>query len=98
MNIERLKSTLLKHEAEVSHAYEDSEGYLTVGVGRLIDKRKDGGISHTEAMYLLDDLASLLLIEYNEKEWYVSKPCLNLFDGLSNKATITGARSPYSLT
>ena len=47
-----------------------------------------------EAMYLLDDLASLLLIEYNEKEWYVSKPCLNLFDGLSNKATITGARSP----
>lgn len=47
-----------------------------------------------EAMYLLDDLSSLLLIEYNEKEWYVSKPCLNLFDGLSNKATITGARSP----
>ena len=49
--------------------------------------------------YLLDDLSSLLHIEYNEKNWYVAPPSLNLFDGLSNKAFISGARSPeiYSL-
>lgn len=53
--IEKLKQLLIKHEAEVNHVYEDSEGYLTIGVGRLIDKRKGGKISHDEAMYLLDN-------------------------------------------
>lgn len=49
--------------------------------------------------YLLNDISSLLHIEYNEKNWYVSPPSLNLFDGLSKKAFISGARSPeiYSL-
>lgn len=49
--------------------------------------------------YLLNDLSSLLHIEYNEKNWYVAPPSLNLFDGLSKKAFISGARSPeiYSL-
>ena len=28
---------------------------MTIGVGRLIDKRKGGKISHDEAMYLLDN-------------------------------------------
>ena len=46
---------LIRHEGEVNHAYEDSEGYITIGIGRLIDKRKGGGISHAEAMYLLDN-------------------------------------------
>ena len=52
---EVLKDMLIQHEGEVNHAYEDSEGYLTIGVGRLIDKRRGGGISHDEAMYLLDN-------------------------------------------
>jgi lysozyme len=30
-------------------------GYLTLGVGRLIDKRKGGGITHDEAQYLLNN-------------------------------------------
>jgi len=53
--IEKLKKQLVKHEGEVNHAYKDSEGYLTIGVGRLIDKEKGGGISHDEAMYMLDN-------------------------------------------
>ena len=55
MDIERLKHTLMKHEGEVNHAYQDSEGYWTIGIGRLIDKRRGGGISHDEALYLLDN-------------------------------------------
>lgn len=55
MPIESLREQLLRHEGEVLHAYEDTEGYLTIGVGRLIDKRKGGGISHEEAMVLLDN-------------------------------------------
>lgn len=50
-----LRSQLIRDEDEVLHAYPDSEGYWTIGVGRLIDKRKGGGISHEEAMYLLDN-------------------------------------------
>lgn len=51
---EHLLAHLLVDEGVVLHAYTDSLGYLTIGVGRLIDKRKGGGISHEEAMYLLD--------------------------------------------
>jgi len=53
--IEKLKQLLIKHEGEVNHAYTDSEGYVTIGVGRLIDDRRGGKISHDEAMYLLDN-------------------------------------------
>lgn len=30
------------HEGRVAHAYQDSLGYWTIGVGHLIDKRKGG--------------------------------------------------------
>lgn len=68
---EILKRQLVKHEGEVNHAYKDSEGYLTIGVGRLIDKKKGGGISHSEAMYLLDnDIDSVIAACRNEFHWY----------------------------
>lgn len=50
---EHLLAHLVVDEGVVLHAYEDSLGYLTIGCGRLIDKRRGGGISHAEAMYLL---------------------------------------------
>ena len=53
--IEELKKLLIKHEAEVNHAYQDSEGYWTIGVGHLIDERKGGKISHKISMLILDD-------------------------------------------
>lgn len=53
-----LEAELARDEGEVLHAYSDSEGYLTIGIGRLIDKRRGGGISHEEAIYLLrNDIA-----------------------------------------
>jgi lysozyme len=53
MNIPALLSQLEEHEGFRSSAYTDSEGWLTIGVGRLIDKRKGGGISKAEARVLL---------------------------------------------
>lgn len=55
MNIDRLKKHLTRDEGKVPHAYTDSEGYLTIGVGRLIDRRKDGKLSEDEMNYLLDN-------------------------------------------
>jgi lysozyme len=43
---------LTRDESEVLHAYQDSEGYWTIGIGVLIDKRKGGGITKEESEYL----------------------------------------------
>ena len=48
-----LARLLVKEEDFVPHGYLDHLGYLTIGIGRLIDKRKGGGISEDEAIYLL---------------------------------------------
>ena len=52
---DQLEQMLIRDEGEVLHAYEDSEGYLTIGVGHLIDKRRGGGISQRVSRLLLDD-------------------------------------------
>lgn len=51
--LEKIESHLVAEEGEVLHAYEDHLGYLTIGVGRLIDKRRGGGITREESRYLL---------------------------------------------
>ena len=53
MNIEALIHQLVEHEGEKLHAYKDSLGYLTIGVGRLIDPKRGGGITQEESRYLL---------------------------------------------
>lgn len=49
-NITRL---LRGEEGEKLYEYKDHLGYSTIGVGRLIDKRKNGGITSEESAYLL---------------------------------------------
>ena len=55
MNREALIAQLRIDEKEVLHAYQDSFGYLTIGVGRLIDSRRGGGITRAESAYLLNN-------------------------------------------
>lgn len=51
----QLKSLLIHYEGKVPHAYQDHLGYWTIGVGRLIDERKGGGLSDAEVDYLLEN-------------------------------------------
>jgi len=51
--LEEFKHELESDEGRVKHAYQDSLGYWTIGVGRLIDKRLGGGLSDDEINYLL---------------------------------------------
>lgn len=51
-NDQLLIAELLRDEGFVPHAYKDSLGYWTIGIGRLIDQRRGGGISRDEAEYL----------------------------------------------
>jgi lysozyme len=39
-----LLDQLVRDEGEILHAYKDSLGFLTIGVGHLIDPQKGGGI------------------------------------------------------
>jgi len=46
-------SMIIREEGETLHAYQDHLGFWTLGVGRLIDQRKGGGISRRESRFLL---------------------------------------------
>lgn len=54
-------------EGLVLHAYKDSLGFLTIGYGRLIDKRKNGGITEQEAEYLLNNDIAYKLCQIRDK-------------------------------
>lgn len=51
----KLAADLRRDEGVVAHGYYDSLGYLTIGVGRLIDKRKGGKLSPDEIDLLLNN-------------------------------------------
>lgn len=55
MTITNLRDQLKRDEGTVLTEYKDHLGYSTIGTGRLIDKRKGGGITQEEADYLLDN-------------------------------------------
>jgi lysozyme len=73
ISTEQITQRLLSDEDEVLHAYPDSEGYLTLGVGRLIDERKGGGITREESRYLLrNDIARRIGECESRFEWFES--------------------------
>jgi lysozyme len=49
-----LRELITLHEDRVPHAYQDSLGYWTIGVGHLIDPRKGGRLPETLIDALLD--------------------------------------------
>lgn len=53
MTDEEFLKMLIRHEGKKNYAYQDSEGYWTIGVGRLIDNRKGGRVSDEEIMDML---------------------------------------------
>lgn len=61
-----LRDMLVRDEGKVNHAYQDHLGFWTIGVGRLIDKRKGGGLSDAEVFYLLDNDISAKTQEVTE--------------------------------
>lgn len=49
----RLRARVKTDEGFRAQVYKDSEGWLTVGYGRLLEPSRGGGISRDEAEYLL---------------------------------------------
>jgi lysozyme len=52
---DKLVKQLIKHEGVRFSAYQDTEGYWTIGIGRLIDERKGGKISLDTVYQMLDE-------------------------------------------
>lgn len=52
MDKEAVADYIADNEGEVLHAYRDSRGYLTIGIGICIDKNAGCGITQDESRYL----------------------------------------------
>lgn len=66
----KLIEMIKEHEGVVPHAYQDSRGYWTIGVGRLIDKSLDGGLSDAEIDYLLANDIKRCRAEAEQYPWF----------------------------
>lgn len=74
MDIRAVRETLKQDEGEVLHAYEDHLGYITIGYGRLIDRRRGGGITQKEAEFLLDNDISKVVDQLAARTDFLSHP------------------------
>jgi len=75
MNIDLLKQEISREEGFIPCAYKDSLGYWTIGIGRLIDRRKGGGISQEEAEYLLvNDIEKTIAGLHKALPWFDGTP------------------------
>lgn len=58
-------------EGVILHAYTDHLGYITIGTGRLIDKRRGGGISRAENDLLLtNDIEGRAAVLRAQYPWF----------------------------
>jgi lysozyme len=86
---EALRETLKRDEGVVEHAYQDSEGYWTIGCGRLIDKRAGGKLSPMEIDILLAND-----IQRSEED---AKELFPTFEGLSDARKIVLVSMAFNL-
>jgi lysozyme len=75
MDHEAMRTELVRQlrgdEGVVPYAYQDHLGFWTIGVGRLIDKRKGGGLRPDEITYLLNNDIDDRINELNRRlPWF----------------------------
>ena len=67
-----LEDQLRRDEGERLSAYQDHLGFWTIGIGRLIDSRRGGGISTDESTMLLrNDIARIRVELLQRLPWFV---------------------------
>jgi lysozyme len=74
VNITKLQKSLELHEGKVRHAYQDSKGYWTIGIGCMVDKRLGGGLC---------DKAIYAQLEHNINECLAFTKPFQWFDDLN---------------
>ena len=67
-----LEDQLRRDEGERLSAYQDHLGFWTIGIGRMIDSRRGGGIDSDEATMLLrNDIARIRVELLQRLPWFV---------------------------
>ena len=64
---------LKRDEGEVLHAYQDTLGFWTIGIGILIDKRKGGGLRPEESEFIFRNRLKLLDAELDDRLPWIAK-------------------------
>jgi lysozyme len=89
---QKLKDLLKLHEGFKSSVYQDTEGYWTIGIGRMVDPELGGGISLDEAEYLLENDINRCqtILENNLSFWNNLSECrqvvlLDMYFNLGNR-------------
>ena len=72
MNPDRTAELLATEEGEVLHAYQDSLGYWTIGVGHLIDNRRGGRISKRISRLILAEDMAIPLAAAETYPWFAA--------------------------
>ena len=88
-----LRTQLIRDEGAVGHAYHDSFGFLTIGVGRLIDVRRGGGLSDSEIDFLLaNDIAKTTARVLEALPWAsrLSEPRLGVLLNMAFQMGVSG--------
>lgn len=78
-------------EKTIFHAYQDSEGFWTIGTGILIDARKGGGITKAEDDILLTNRVQIAATALDAKLTWWRKCCPAWQRALLNMAYKLGA-------
>jgi lysozyme len=81
-----LLEQLRRDEGEILHAYTDSRGYTTIGVGVCIDARVNCGITKAESDILTQNRVDLLTVKLEQQlSWFVGLDSVRQ-DALRNMA------------
>jgi lysozyme len=71
LGLNAIERQLVEHEGFRSSAYIDTRGYITIGYGRMIDRRAEGGITMDEGIHLLrNDIAKTVAALYQSFRWF----------------------------
>lgn len=72
MDKQRLKQQLELDEGRVPYVYPDQFGYLTIGLGHLVDKRKGGKLSNAAIDFIFEEDVNAKWVELtNRAPWVV---------------------------
>lgn len=71
ISTDQITRRLIADEGEVLHVYPDSLGFASLGVGRLVDPRKGGGITLDESRYMLRNDIARRVAECEQRfDWF----------------------------
>jgi lysozyme len=96
IDLEKMKTELIRDEGVRHSAYQDHLGFWTIGVGRLIDPRREGRLSLDEVEYLLENDIVRCLEDLKNEPYFLALHTDEQRRGLINmrfQLGLTGLRS-----